>query len=549
MEAKKRGERRRRLRYAAVFLAVNLLAVLALGARELFYVEDSLHARAQDAQRQFEAVLDDYEHSFRLFARMLAREIELRPDPDDLWDYLKSVDAPLLEIEGDTFDGLYLYYKGRYLYSWDTPYEQYESTGYVATQRPWYKDAAAGAGKIVFTPPYMSYANHYILTTISQLQPDGETVFAYDIKMGDIQRLVTDLSRYGGQQWMIFDANGTILGSTDEAYLGGDLYGSAAAAAQEAARAQAELQALAGESGEARAKAEEKLRAAQAFASFRQSFDAGLAKLQANPEQAVLLRLDGTPYWGHWHQSGDYGFLTLAPVWDMLAATVQVWLVPLLLVELLLIYVLGRMGKEAKNRELRAAYVELGQTQRRLEIALSAAQKAAAIDDLTGMMNFKSFHKAVDEQLASMPLDEHGLLIMLDGDHFKRVNDDYGHAAGDEVIKLSAQMIVGRIRTVDFASRLHGDEFAIFVTGTADPEVGRGILNDINHTLAKEAKRRSMPAITLSGGAVVAHAGDHYTALTKAADAALYRAKESHNGGYAFENNAEQKKFPVDCIK
>ena len=60
-----------------------------------------------------------------------------------------------------------------------------------------------------------------------------------------------------------------------------------------------------------------------------------------------------------------------------------VWLVPLLLTELLLIYVMGRVSKGIKNRELRDAYVELGQTQRRLEIALSAAQKAAAVDDLT----------------------------------------------------------------------------------------------------------------------------------------------------------------------
>lgn len=68
--------------------------------------------------------------------------------------------------------------------------------GYVATERPWYKDAAAGEGKIVFTPPYMSYANHYILSTISQLQPDKETVFAYDIKMGNIQDLIHSMNPF-----------------------------------------------------------------------------------------------------------------------------------------------------------------------------------------------------------------------------------------------------------------------------------------------------------------------------------------------------------------
>ena len=66
-------------------------------------------------------------------------------------------------------------------------------------------------------------------------------------------------------------------------------------------------------------------------------------------------------------------------VWSMLKATVQVWLVPFLLLELLLIYGAGRVGKEQKNRELRAAYVELGQMQKRLELALHAAQRAAAV--------------------------------------------------------------------------------------------------------------------------------------------------------------------------
>ena len=110
------------------------------------------------------------------------------------------------------------------------------------------------------------------------------------------------------------------------------------------------------------------------------------------------------------------------------------WLVSLLLTELLLIYVMGRVSKGIKNRELRDAYVELGQTQRRLEIALSAAQKAAAVDDLTGMMNFKSFRKEISMALEDMEEDESGILVMIDGDHFKSINDNYGHSVGDEAL-------------------------------------------------------------------------------------------------------------------
>lgn len=86
----------------------------------------------------------------------------------------------------------------------------------------------------------MSYANNYILSTISQLQPDGETVFAYDIRMGDIQKLVSSMKAYDGEQMLLFDNNGTIIGSMNEDYLGGNLYtspkeaGSALAASIEA---------------------------------------------------------------------------------------------------------------------------------------------------------------------------------------------------------------------------------------------------------------------------------------------------------------------------
>ena len=58
-------------------------------------------------------------------------------------------------------------------------------------------------------------------------------------------------------------------------------------------------------------------------------------------------------------------------------------------------------------------------------------------------------------------------------------------------------------------------------------------MNDINSTLAAEALKRNMPSITMSAGAVIARHGDSYTALAKTADAALYRAKETHNGKFA----------------
>lgn len=535
MQRKKLEGRRKTVIMVLVFIAVNILAVCLIGRREQRAIDGNLAEHAGETGTDFQEIMDNYKHSFRLFAQMMTQEIESHPDPDAIWDYLKSMDSKMLDIEGDTFDGLYMYYKGRYLYSWDTPYSQYEATGYAATERPWYKAAVEGKGEIVFTPPYMSYANHYILTTISQLQPDGETVFAYDIKMGDIQNLVSGLDRYEKEQVMIFDGSGTVIGSTEEKYLGGSLYASLDETEDSVTEAQKEMEEIDSGSEEELSKAKDKKVSAEAFYAFRQDFRDGLAKLLEKKDETVSLTLDGRSQLGYLHKEQEFSFLVLVPVLSIVKATMTVWLVPLLLTELLLIYVMGRVSKGIKNRELRDAYVELGQTQRRLEIALSAAQKAAAVDDLTGMMNFKSFRKEISMALEDMEEDESGILVMIDGDHFKSINDNYGHSVGDEVIKLTAQMIIGRIRTVDLASRLHGDEFAIFVANTSDYSVAKRIMEDINSTLGKEAKRRNMPSITLSAGAVTAKHGDTYISLAKAADEALYKAKVTHNGGFAYQ--------------
>lgn len=535
MQLRKWAERKKALAFAAVFLIVNVVGIFFISFHEAHVIDKYLIDEASETRYDFNNVLKDYKHSFQIFSEMLSREIENNPDPDQIWRYLKDIDSTMLDIEGDTFDGLYMYYKGRYLYSWDTPYSEYEKTGYVATERPWYKDAAAGKGKIVFTPPYMSYANHYILSTISQLQPDNETVFAYDIKMGNIQSLVNSMNRFEGEKVILYNQNGTIIGSTDESYLGSSFHDSLGQAKARIGEAKKELAAIDQQDSDEVKKAEEKVQSATSFYQFREAFQDNLSLLSDSKNKALAISMGGSRYYGYLLQEEEYSFLVLIPFFSMLKATLSSWLVPLLMIELLLIYLLNQVSRGLKNRELKEAYVELGQTQKRLEMALKVAQKEAAIDELTGMMNFSSFKKHMSKILEELEPDDGGIFIMIDGDHFKQVNDNYGHNIGDEVIKLTAQMIVGRIRTIDIASRLHGDEFAIFVAATEDYAVARRIMEDINHTLAKEAAKRKMPAITLSAGAVLAKPGDTYVSLSKAADVALYRAKETHNGGFAHQ--------------
>lgn len=524
--------KKHQLWYVAGFLIINLAACIIIGNHAYRQIQADMNAHALQSQEEVQSVMDDYRHSFQLFTTMLEREVEAEPKPAVIWKYLKKLDKQLQAIEGDTFDGLYMYYRNSYLYSWDTPYEQYEKSGYDATTRPWYRNAVDAKGEIVFTPPYMSFANHYILSTISQLQPDQKTVFAYDIKMGNIQKLVASLQAYDKEQLIIFDKKGTIIGSSEEDYLGGNLMQSTEENREQLTEANNKLkQADSSISKEDRKKLEDEASYAQAFYDFQNSFSTDFNSLLKD-DGMQLVDYQNQKYFGLIQQGNEFDYLILVPVYSMLSATLQIWLIPLLILEIILIYVLSQISRELKNRELKGAYVELGQTQKRLEIALQAAQKAAAIDELTGMMNMKSFRSTVKHHIQGMEEDENGILIMIDGDHFKSVNDQYGHSAGDEVIRLTAQMIVGRIRTVDYASRLHGDEFAIFVSNTRDYRVAEKIMEDINLSLVKEAQKRNMPAITLYSGAIIACPNDNYMELIKAADEALYRAKETHNGAF-----------------
>ncbi len=525
-------KRTRRALFAAIAVAANVIAFSAVYSFEHSAIDDTLASETNAVSERFDGVMEEYRHSFLLFSLMLTWQIDLDSNPASIESFLKQAHEPLLEAEGDSFDGLYLYYQGKYLYSWDTPRSVYEDSGYVATERPWYQAAVDAQGDVAFTPPYASYANHYLLSTMSQLQPDGETVYAYDVKMEDIQAITTLSNRLPGSQTIIADKSGTIIGSTNDAFLGSNVHSSVQEALQAAANARAEAEVGQLNASEDRQKVESRADSTEAFASFWSGFSNDFANLISKKECGKLVFFDGSAYFGYLHDRGDHSVLALVPFQHMMFATMGSWLVPILFVELLLVYILMRASKIYKTRELRAAYIELGQMQSRLEIALEAAKKDAAVDDLTGMMNARSFKKEIVARLDEMEPGENGVFIMIDGDHFKHINDTYGHDVGDEAIKLCAHMIVGRIRTVDVASRLHGDEFAVFLSGPGDYSVAQNLMNDVNHTISDEANKRGIPVITLSAGAVSAHAGDTYTDLSKKADTALYRAKEQHGAGF-----------------
>ena len=108
---------------------------------------------------------------------------------------------------------------------------------------------------------------------------------------------------------------------------------------------------------------------------------------------------------------------------------------------------------------LNQANTKLEQAEKRL----AELEELATKDDLTGLHNRRGFIEAFERELdrAARGQSEGGLVILIDLDNFKAINDTHGHAAGDAALKVFANALNNEIRNMDVASRLGGDEFAL----------------------------------------------------------------------------------------
>lgn len=147
---------------------------------------------------------------------------------------------------------------------------------------------------------------------------------------------------------------------------------------------------------------------------------------------------------------------------------------------------------------------------------IDEAVAASETDALTGLLNRRGFDRLVPEA----PI---GALLVVDIDHFKRINDEWGHATGDEALVATADAISAALRTKDVVARIGGEEFAIFVDETVEAralEVAERVRLRVSETVA--VWRRP---VTVSIGVAVSDAAQSRDKLAAVADAALYEAK------------------------
>ncbi len=157
---------------------------------------------------------------------------------------------------------------------------------------------------------------------------------------------------------------------------------------------------------------------------------------------------------------------------------------------------------------------------------LDSCEEAAFTDHLTGLANRRRFERQLRREVARTNRYAHPFcLLLIDLDEFKQINDSFGHATGDEVMRRVARVLQAETRGIDTAARIGGEEFAIIL-----PETGFSAGVEVARRLRCSLKRAKMPEpvaqVTASFGVAEFPAcARDAEELLRAADVALYRAK------------------------
>jgi len=165
------------------------------------------------------------------------------------------------------------------------------------------------------------------------------------------------------------------------------------------------------------------------------------------------------------------------------------------------------------------------------------ANRLALEDSLTGLPNRMEFrHRWVDMRASALRHDRLLMLLLLDLDHFKQVNDRLGHAMGDALLQQVAHRMRATVRDTDFIARLGGDEFVLLVADADSPEVGGAMADKLVEALSRPFRlgEQEVHIGASIGVSVYPTDAEELETLFVKADMAMYRAKAEGRSGYRF---------------
>lgn len=188
------------------------------------------------------------------------------------------------------------------------------------------------------------------------------------------------------------------------------------------------------------------------------------------------------------------------------------------------------------NHHLQHSQSEIQTLQEQLEHARSQA----ITDPLTGLLNRRGFEMR-SEQILNAGQQHPIAAIMIDIDHFKRVNDTYGHLFGDKVIRILADVVKNHVGSSGIAARLGGEEFGVLLP-KASHESAKSLAENIrrameNGKISSKQKNETITSVTISLGIAMRLEAESCTNLLDRADQALYFSKQNGRNRVSVANN------------
>lgn len=399
--------------------------------------------------------------------------------------YITDETKTVIAILDPSTTGLYGWIQGEYLdgAGW------VPDADYVATERPWYTETLASDRSITFVDPYLDVHTGTVMMTVTALLHDGESVIAMDVTLATIQQIIQQASSSTeGSRAFLLDSNGVVIAHSDESQLGRNYLEETDSVGALAAR--------------------------QLLVQGEMQFDLD------TDEGSYSVYVDDLE--GSWYSVS----LINADIWYRpLRRAMILFFIILSLVVIFIISAIFRLI--AHNLALQELYNRIAQEEQRGNRLLALSET----DRMTGLFNRVSGESKIRELLSAQGC---GMFLELDIDHFKSINDTFGHQTGDAVIRALAEALQSTFRANDITIRLGGDEFGVFAVGIADETLGANIVRRLFNRL----ENLDLPELrggkfTISVGAVLCAKDDSRTfeAIYASADGAMYASKKQ-TGNY-----------------